>query len=249
MPFEVIPAIDIRGGKCVRLYQGDYARETVFSGDPAGVARRWQECGAPRIHVVDLDGAAAGAPANVPIIQEIIRAVSIPIEVGGGLRTPGDIEALLAIGTDRVVLGTAAAEDPALVAEAARRHGDRLVVGIDARNGMVATHGWKTTQRIRAVDLLATMEKAGVRRVIYTDIARDGALNGPNLQAIGDIVGRGATRIIASGGVSCLDHVRALARMDLDGVIIGRALYTGAVDLGEALAAAASPGDKGEKPC
>ena len=241
MSFEVIPTIDIRGGKCVRLYQGDFAQETVFSEDPVGVARRWESSGAPRIHVVDLDGAASGEPVNTPIIREIVAAVSAPVQVGGGLRTMGAIAKLLSLGVERVVLGTVAAEDPGLLQEACRRFGESIAVGVDARDGLVATHGWKKPQRITALELVSRVEALGVGRIVYTDIARDGALTGPNFQSIAQLLEKSKARVIASGGVSSLDHLRRLAEMKVDGAIVGRALYTEEVDLKEAIAATAKP--------
>ncbi|MCH8191545.1 MAG: 1-(5-phosphoribosyl)-5-[(5-phosphoribosylamino)methylideneamino]imidazole-4-carboxamide isomerase [Chloroflexi bacterium] len=238
MGFEVIPAIDLRGGRCVRLYQGDFAKETVFSNDPVGVARRWEAAGAPRIHVVDLDGAASGRPVNTSIVEAIAGAVSIPIQVGGGLRTIEAIELLLARGAQRVVLGTSAAEDPALVGEAAQRFGEAIVVGVDARDGLVATHGWVKAQAISAVDLIKRMEALDVRRFVYTDIARDGALTGPAVDSIGDLLASTGAAIIASGGVSSLADLEQLAGLGIEGAIVGRAVYTGDVDLRRAVAMA-----------
>ena len=240
MGFEVIPAIDLRGGRCVRLYQGDFAKETVFSNDPVGVARRWEAAGAPRIHVVDLDGAASGRPVNTSIVEAIAGAVSIPIQVGGGLRTIEAIELLLARGAQRVVLGTSAAEDPALVGEAAQRFGEAIVVGVDARDGLVATHGWVKAQAISAVDLIKRMEALDVRRFVYTDIARDGALTGPAVDSIGDLLASTGAAIIASGGVSSLADLEQLAGLGIEGAIVGRAVYTGDVDLRRAVAMAAT---------
>ncbi len=238
MGFEVIPVIDLRGGRCVRLYQGDFAKETVFSNDPVGVARRWEAAGAPRIHVVDLDGAASGRPVNTSIVEAIAAAVSIPIQAGGGLRTIEAIELLLARGVQRVVLGTSAAEDPALVGEAAQRFGEAIVVGVDARDGLVATHGWVKAQAISAVDLIKRMEALDVRRFVYTDIARDGALTGPPLDSIGDLLKSTGAAVIASGGVSSLADLEQLARLGIEGAIVGRAVYTGDVDLRRAVAMA-----------
>ena len=237
MPFEVIPAIDIRGGLCVRLYQGDYSRETVFSDDPLAVAQRWAEAGVPRIHVVDLDGATAGHPESGDIIRRIAAKLATPIEVGGGLRTLEDINQTLGAGVDRVVLGTAAIEDPALVGEAVRLHGDHIVAGVDARGGLAATHGWKTQHKVRALDLIETMAKLGVIRVVYTDIGKDGVLGGPNYEAYRELVRHGAMKVIASGGVSSVEHLLRLADLGVEGAIVGRALYTGHVDLATALKA------------
>ena len=240
MPFEVIPAVDIRGGLCVRLFQGDYSQETVFSDDPVSVALRWAESGAPRIHVVDLDGAAAGHPVNTAVIKAIAGAVSIPIEVGGGVRDIASLEALLALGVERVMLGTAAVEDPGFVVQAVARHGPHLIVGVDARNGMVATRGWKSTAQVRALDLVADMERLGIKRFDYTDIARDGALAGPNFEAIEEMARGCRGKVVAAGGVASLDHLRRLAKLGIEGAIVGRAAYTGAVDIAEAVRTAAA---------
>ena len=237
MSFEVIPAIDIRGGKCVRLYQGDFAQESVFSDEPVEVARRWETSGAPRIHVVDLDGAASGRPVNTPIIREIAAAVSVPVQVGGGLRTMAAIYRYLSLGVQRVVLGTAAAEEPSLLQQACERFPESIVVGIDARDGLVATHGWKRGQQITALELVARVESLGVHRLVYTDIDRDGAMTGPNFQSIDELLAKTKAGVIASGGVSSLEDLRRLAQMNLEGAIVGRALYTGDLELTEAIAA------------
>lgn len=236
MSFEVIPAIDLRGGHCVRLYQGDYSRETVFSEKPVEMALRWQAEGAPRLHIVDLDGAEQGEPRNLGPIQDILASVRIPVQVGGGIRRLKAIEEVLGIGVERVVLGSVAVEDPVLVAEVCRRYGEAIVVSIDASGGYVLTHGWQQRSQKTAVALLEEMEELGVRRFIYTDIARDGTLTEPNFDAIAELVARGRTPIIASGGISSLEHLRRLATMRLEGAILGMALYTGQVDLKEALA-------------
>lgn len=240
--FEVIPSIDIRGGLCVRLYQGDYNQETVFSDDPVAVARRWAECGAPRIHVVDLDGAASGRPVNTSVIKGITSAVSVPVEVGGGVRTLASMGELLRLGVQRVVWGTAAVEEPNLVGEAASKHGDAVAVGIDARGGLVATRGWKSTETMLALDLVRQMEGLGVTRFIYTDIARDGTLTSPNFEAIQELAAKCKGKVIASGGVATLEHVRRLAALGVEGAIIGRAAYTGAVDIREAVATGKAEG-------
>ncbi|MBI3744505.1 MAG: 1-(5-phosphoribosyl)-5-[(5-phosphoribosylamino)methylideneamino]imidazole-4-carboxamide isomerase, partial [Chloroflexi bacterium] len=231
MPFEVIPAIDLRGGRCVRLFQGDFARETVFSDDPVGVAQRWESLGAPRLHVVDLDGAAQGKPANTAVIERIAQTIRIPIQVGGGLRTLESVDTLVQAGAGRVVLGTAAAEDPALVRQAVERHGERIVVGVDARNGMVATHGWVKQQQMKAIDLVRQMERLGVARFVYTDIAKDGVLAGPSYESTQEVVAATRAAVIASGGVASIEHLQRLAAIGVEGAIVGKALYTGAVDL------------------
>ncbi len=238
---EVIPAIDLRDGRCVRLYQGDYDRETVFSDDPTSVALKWQELGAPRLHVVDLDGAATGVPANLEALRRICEAVSVPIQTGGGIRSLDSAARVLDMGVQRFVLGTSAVEDPALVEQACSRFGaEAVVVGVDARNGMAATWGWRETTGISALDLIRSMAALGVRRFVYTDISRDGTLTSPNFGAIEEIARGCDASLVVSGGVSSPEHVERLASLGVEGVIIGRALYTGDVDLGEAISAAAS---------
>lgn len=233
---EVIPAIDLRGGKCVRLFQGDYARETVFSPDPVAVARRWEEAGAPRLHLVDLDGAALGEPQNIGVIQQIVKALKIPVQLGGGIRTLETVEKVLRLGVARVILGTVALENPSLVEEACRRFSRSVVVGVDARDGLVAVRGWKQSSQVTAIDLIQQMTLLGVSRFIYTDISRDGTLTEPNFEAIAELVKAVTVPIIASGGISSVDHLQRLSRLGVEGAIIGKALYTGMVDLREAIA-------------
>ncbi|MBI4497738.1 MAG: 1-(5-phosphoribosyl)-5-[(5-phosphoribosylamino)methylideneamino]imidazole-4-carboxamide isomerase [Chloroflexi bacterium] len=237
---EVIPAIDLRDGRCVRLVQGDYQRETVYSDDPAAVARRWQDLGAPRLHVVDLDGAAGGAPRNLAAIRAILDAVRLPVQVGGGIRSLEVAGRLLGLGVDRVVFGTVAVRQPELVADACRQFGPAaVVVGVDARNGQVAVSGWREQESLAATDLVRQMEAIGVQRFVYTDIARDGTLAGPNLDALAALVAQTPARVIASGGVSGVEDIRRLRPLGVEGVIVGRALYTGDLDLPAALRAAA----------
>lgn len=236
---EVIPAIDLRDGRCVRLYQGDYARETVFADDPVAMAQRWQAAGAVRLHVVDLDGAAAGRPVNGDVVRRIVAAVSIPVQLGGGLRTLADIAAALEAGVARAILGTAAIEDEALLEEACRRYGDAIAVAIDARGGVVAVRGWREATTVEAVVLASRVIELGARRLIYTDVLRDGTLTGPNVEATAALVAAVPVPVIASGGVSSLDDLRRLAAVGVEGAIVGQALYTGAIDLAEAIAAVA----------
>ena len=239
---EVIPSIDLRSGKVVHLAQGDYARQTTFSDDPIAVARGFEEDGAPRIHVVDLDGARSGSQAHIAASREIAAAVSVPVELGGGMRTAEAVQAALHAGIDRVVLGTAAVRDAALVQELVAAHGaGRIAVGLDARDGLVAVSGWTEGTEVSASALMADMAGAGVQRFIYTDISRDGTLSGPNFDAVSMIVQRarelgGDVRIIASGGVAGLDDLRRLAALGVEGAIVGSALYRGTVDLAEAVA-------------
>jgi phosphoribosylformimino-5-aminoimidazole carboxamide ribotide isomerase len=231
----VIPAIDLRGGRCVRLVQGDFARETVYGDDPLAIARHWQAQGAPYLHLVDLDGAREGSPAQAALLAEIARALDIPAQAGGGLRSLDDIAAALDTGLARVVLGTIALEVPRLLAAALDRWGaERIVAGLDARDGLVATHGWRATSTTRAVDLARELVALGVRRVLYTDIARDGTLTSPNYAALRDLASLGDDLVIlASGGVASREHLAALAAIPgVEAAIVGRALYTGDVALG-----------------
>ncbi len=241
MAMEIIPAIDILGGRCVRLEQGDYARETVFCEDPAKMAERWQALGARRLHVVDLDGAREGRPVNKGRIRELAASANVPVQLGGGVRSIAAIEEYLDSGIDRVVLGTAAIKDEMLLTQALSRFNGRIAVGVDARNGTVVMEGWLEDSGVAAVDFVGRLASLGVPRIIYTDILRDGTLAGPNLDALQDVLA-GASRlkdgpsVIASGGVSTLEDLRRLAELGPEGVIIGKALYTGAVKLEEALA-------------
>ena len=234
---EIIPAIDIKDGNCVRLYQGDYDQMTVFDRNPVAVARRWAELGARRLHVVDLDGAKAGKPLNAQIVFAIVRAVDIPVELGGGLRDRATVEAALNLGVDRAILGTAAIAQPDLITDLVAQYGARIAVGVDARHGWVAAQGWQELSQIRAVDLVRRVGESGVQHVIYTDIVRDGTLRGPNFEAITELVALDGPAVIASGGVGSIDDLRRLAQIGAAGAIVGQALYTGAIDLPTALQA------------
>lgn len=234
---HIIPAIDIKDGRCVRLYQGKYEEVTVFDHDPVAVARRWEQLGAQRIHVVDLDGAKAGRPVNAQIVFAIVRAVNIPVQLGGGLRDQGAVDAALNLGVDRAILGTAALRDPQLIARLVEKYGERIVVGVDARDGLVAAQGWTETSHVRTEELVQRMSQMGVRTVIYTDISRDGTLEGPNVDAVAELVQLNGPEIIASGGVARLEDLVALAGTGAAGVIVGKALYSGAFDLPQALSA------------
>ena len=237
---EVIPAIDLKDGACVRLYQGDFEQTTVFSTDPAETALRWQRAGAPRIHVVDLDGSRWGVPTNLASIEAIAGAVSVPLQVGGGVRTAEMAQALLEAGVERVVLGTAAVEDPALVQQLCRCWGpERVVVAVDAREGRVATRGWTEDTSVDATELVKEMVALGPRRFLYTDISRDGTMTAPNFDAVAAMVENTGMAIIASGGVASLDDLRRLAQTGAEAAIVGRALYEGSVNLAEAIDAAA----------
>lgn len=233
---EVIPSIDLKSGLCVRLYQGDYEQETVFSDDPLSVALGWQEQGAPRLHLVDLDGAAGGAPVNLDVIISIIHNLSIPVQVGGGIRDVATAESLLAVGADRVVIGTAAVEDPSLVENLCRNHGSQqVIVAVDAKDGLVAIKGWMELTKIRAHQLVEQMSLLGVRRILYTDIWRDGTLTEPNFEANADLVRTTGMAVLASGGIATPEHIRQLLDAGVEGAILGRALYTEAFSLRDAI--------------
>lgn len=237
---DVIPAIDVLNGQCVRLYQGNYDQVQTFDENPVVVARRWAEDGAARLHVVDLDGARAGHPVNVAAIEAIVRAVEIPVQVGGGLRDRSSVADLLHLGVEQVILGTIAVEQPDLVRQLCQEFPGQMVVGIDARNGKVATRGWLETSAVGAIDLAQQMVSAGATAIIYTDIYRDGTLQGPNLEALRELATAIEIPIIASGGVSSvtdLFSLLALEPLGVTGAIVGRALYTGEVSLTEALRA------------
>ncbi len=230
----VIPAIDLKNGQCVRLEQGLMERDTVYSSDPAATARRWQEEGGELLHIVDLDGAFAGVPKNRAAIESIVAAIDIPAQLGGGIRDLATIEAYLALGLSRVIIGTAAQRTPELVTEACRRFPGRIVVGIDAKNGLVAVQGWAEVTGVTAVELAKRFAGDGVAAIIYTDIARDGMLQGPNLEATRALAEAAGIPVIASGGVSSLkdiENLLAIERYGVSGVITGKAIYSGSLDL------------------
>lgn len=237
--FELIPAIDLLEGRCVRLAQGRYDAATVYGEDPGEVAAQFARHPIPRLHVVDLDGAKAGRPVNEAAVRRIMaRAAGVPLQLGGGIRTLDAVEAALGWGVERVILGTVALREPELVREAARRFPGKIVVGIDAKQGRVAVEGWLETSETRAVDLAPRFEQAGVAAIVYTDIARDGMLSGPNLAATVEIADAVSIPVIISGGVGSEDDLARAAKLSdrgIAGAIVGRALYTGAVDLGSAL--------------
>ena len=235
----VIPAIDLKEGRCVRLEQGLMDKDTVYSDDPAAQALIWQEQGGELLHLVDLDGAFAGVPRNRDAIRAIVEAVSIPTELGGGIRDMATIEAYIDLGIDRVILGTVAKENPALVGEACRYFPGKIVVGIDAKDGIVAVRGWADVTEKRASDLAREMEDFGVAAIIYTDIARDGMMQGPNIEATRQLAESISIPVIASGGVSRLQDIENLMAIEasgVTGVITGKAIYTGALDLRQAVA-------------
>ncbi len=235
---QVWPAIDLRGGKCVRLRQGDYAQETVFGDDPAAIARHWVDRGADRLHLVDLDGAKEGRPANLASIREILAVVDVPCELGGGIRSEESIRQLLDLGLARLVLGTSAIKDAQWFRQMCVTYAERLVLGIDARDGQVATDGWLETSGMRATDLARSFEGEPLAAIVYTDIATDGMLSGPNIAAMQEMQAAVDLPVIASGGVTTAEDVIRLAAAGLHGCIIGRALYEGELDLENALDAA-----------
>jgi phosphoribosylformimino-5-aminoimidazole carboxamide ribotide isomerase len=232
----IYPAIDIKGGKCVRLVQGRASEETVFGNDPVQMARNWEGQGAQYLHVVDLDGAFDGQSPNEEIIQGIAKAVSIPVQLGGGIRTMEKIQRYLdEYCISRVILGTAAVEDPALVKEAANKYGNRIVVGIDAKQGRAAIKGWVQETDIAAADLALNMKALGIDTIIYTDIAKDGMMSGPNLKETEEMIHKTGMNIIASGGISRLEDLENIKKIGASGLIVGKALYTGAIQLSDAL--------------
>lgn len=236
--FEIIPAIDLQGGRCVRLVQGDFDQSTVYGDDPPGMARRWEAAGASRIHVVDLDGAKEGGPRQLAVVSEIVKVVSVPVQVGGGLRTLDHIAAALDAGVERVMVGTKAIDDPSFVDAALARFGDAIGIGIDAKDGRVAVRGWVDVSDVGALDLARQMAERGVRTIVYTDIARDGMLTGPNTDAMRNMAEAvPQVGVIASGGVGQPLDILDLAETGTIGVIVGKAIYTGNVDLAAAIQA------------
>lgn len=231
----IFPAIDLLNGRAVRLRQGDYSRETVFSDDPASVARNWVALGADRIHVVDLDGAKAGKPVNGAVIRAIVEAAGVPVQLGGGLRTDTDLETVFGWGVRWAVLGTRALQSPEWTRTVATRYPDHIVLGVDAKDGFVATEGWLEVSRVKAVDLAKQVCDSPLAAVVYTDIAKDGMMTGPNFDALAEMRDAMPLPVIASGGVCTLDHVRRLIAEGIPGCIIGRALYEGSLDLAAAL--------------
>ncbi|MFC2047814.1 1-(5-phosphoribosyl)-5-[(5-phosphoribosylamino)methylideneamino]imidazole-4-carboxamide isomerase [Chloroflexota bacterium] len=234
---EIIPAIDLKGGRCVRLYQGKYDEETVFSENPVEVALEWQSLGAPRLHIVDLDGAARGELCNLNIIEEIANAVLVPTQLGGGIRQLETVEQLLKAGIERVILGTSAVEDPKLVEEACRKFRESIIVGIDTREGRVAIQGWQQETGLGAIELAESMVQLGVKRFIYTDISRDGTLTEPNFTVFAELVDAIKLPVIASGGISSLTHLKMLKQLGAEAAIVGKALYTGDINLKQAITA------------
>ena len=234
----IFPAIDIRGGKCVRLEEGRFDRETVFAENPADAARRWVEAGSKWLHIVDLDGARAGKPVNLKVVEEIARAFDVQIQLGGGIRTAANVGEVLAAGVQRVILGSVAVKSPELVRQVCADYGERIVIGIDARGGEVAVEGWEKSGLVQVEELALRMKEAGASRIIYTDISRDGMLTGVNVEATLQLADKSGLKIIASGGVRGMEDIQALQPLTehgVEGVIIGKALYTGVISLKDAL--------------
>lgn len=233
---QVIPAIDLRGGRCVRLYQGDYAQETVYSDDPTQTALRWVDMGAERLHIVDLDGAKDGSPANLAAVKRIAAATAVPLHLGGGIRDLNTARAAIDAGVDRIMLGTAAVEDAALIrALVAELGADAVIVSVDAKDGRVALRGWTQSSGALASDLIADMTNLGVTRFLYTDISRDGTLTEPNFEAIGALARMPDVRLLAAGGIARVAHLERLATLGVEGAIVGKAIYTGDIDLRQAI--------------
>lgn len=236
----IIPAIDLIDGKCVRLEQGDYRKSTIYSTDPLKIASAFADAGAPLIHLVDLDGARIGKPQNLEVIERIAQSINVPVEVGGGIRNLESIDAIFAVGVQRVVLGTAVYEQPEWFVQAVEKYGDRIIAGIDARDGMVAVKGWQEGTKKSALTLAIEMRQLGISELIYTDISRDGMLSGPNIAALKHM-SKAKVKLIASGGVSRLDDIIKLCSLEAYGVvavIVGKALYTNNLDLHAAINAA-----------
>ncbi len=234
----IIPAIDLKGGKCVRLCQGDMDKTTVYANNPAEMAKTWESMGALRIHVVDLDGAVAGSPQNRDAVRSILSAVSIPIQLGGGVRNLETVKEYFSLGVDRIILGTAAIKNPRLLEESCDAYPRRIIVGIDATNGMICVQGWTETTAMTAVRLIQRVEHLPLAAIVFTDIQRDGMLIGPNIESTAQIARSTSIPVIASGGVSRKEDLEALLSIEqygISGVIIGRALYTGALDLRECI--------------
>jgi phosphoribosylformimino-5-aminoimidazole carboxamide ribotide isomerase len=241
---QILPAIDLRGGRCVRLRQGDYSQETVFGDDPAAMARRWVADGAEFLHIVDLDGAKEGRPVNGGTIRAIVQAVGVPCQLGGGLRTEEDIAAALSWGMERVVIGTKALQAPGWLEEMTARFPNKIVLGIDAKDGRVATHGWLDVSEQSALDLARSLSRLPLAAVVYTDISRDGMMQGANVPAMAAMCAATTLPVIASGGVTTLDDIRRLAALPLAGCIVGRALYENRLNLKDILAICAEMKNK-----
>lgn len=232
---RIYPAIDIKDGKCVRLLQGRFSDVTVYGDNPVEMAKKWESEGGEFIHVVDLDGALKGNGVNAEIIKNICQSVGVPVQTGGGIRTMADIEQKLSCGINRVIIGTKAVSNPEFIKEAVTKYGNKIVIGIDAKDSYVAVEGWEKASEFKAVEFAKKMVALGVKTIVYTDISTDGTLKGPNVAAMKEMAQSVDADIIASGGVGSLEHIKALVNTGVEGVIVGRALYTGNVDLREAI--------------
>ncbi len=243
----LIPAIDLKDGKCVRLRQGEMSQVTRYSDDPVGMAEQWQNLGARYLHIVDLDGAVEGTPKHLPQIEAIAKKLTIPIQVGGGIRNMETVQAYRSIGVDRVVVGTAALQDSQFLASVAQQFPQKILVGIDVKQGLVAVHGWTTVSTLTPLQVFDSIKDLPLGGIVYTDISRDGMLNGPNISALREAAEISPVPVIASGGVTALDDIRAIQEIgdNISGVIIGKALYEGALDLKSALALVHSAGEAG----
>lgn len=232
---RIYPAIDIQDGKCVRLFKGSFSEVTVYGDDPVEMAKKWESQGGEFLHVVDLDGARYGQGKNAELVRKICMALQIPVQTGGGIRTMEDIESRLSCGVSRVIIGTKAVRDEDFVKEAVECFGEKIVIGIDAKDGFAATEGWEEVSGFRAVELAKKMSALGVSSFVYTDIATDGTLAGPNVPAMHEMAESVPANVIASGGIGSYEHIRALRPTGVEGVIVGRALYTGNVSLSESI--------------
>ena len=233
---ELIPAIDLIDGKCVRLYQGDYSQETVYADDPVEVALRWESLGASRIHIVDLDGARSGNLDNLKVVERIVSAVQVPVQMGGGVRSLDSARRIIEAGVQRVMLGTVAVRNPDIVRSASAEFGsEAVVVAVDSKDGKVAVSGWTSASEIQATDLVASMMEVGVQTFLCTDISRDGTLSGPNYTLMQDLVEVAGEGVIAAGGIASMEHLHRLAKNGVGAVVVGKALYTGDIDLAEAI--------------
>ena len=232
--FEIFPAIDLLDGSVVRLYQGDYGRETIFSTDPVDTAKKWEDLGASRIHIVDLNGAREGSLHHINVIDKMVNKLSIPVQLGGGLRTMESVNEVLNLGVQRVILGSVILADPDLISEAITRFGDSIICGLDAKNGFIMVQGWEKASNSDVFEVAEKLSSIGAQRFIYTDISRDGTMEGPNIDSLSTFLAFSSpSRVIASGGVSSIKDVLKLSTMGLEGVIIGKSLYSGAIDFTE----------------
>jgi phosphoribosylformimino-5-aminoimidazole carboxamide ribotide isomerase len=233
---EIIPAVDIRNGRCVQLYQGDYDRETIFSEDPEEVAKKWVDLGANRLHVVDLDGAREGEPVNIEIISKMISSTLVPVQIGGGVRSLEVAERLINIGADRVMIGTVAVKQPELVEQICSVISpESVVISVDARNGYLASDGWTNTSNLTTSNLVSRLSKLGAVRFMHTDIDRDGTLTGPNFSAIKTMLASKAKKLLVAGGISTIEHLVQLSQLDVEGAILGTSIYTGRIDFHKAI--------------